>query len=82
MSGFVLEYRDNSFRVNKGVRPPDVNNSGHSPSKTPLSFSATRTHSGTEEKWILQNSSVTEHRISIGTSFDVRKTSKYTMEGL
>ena len=39
VSGFVSESRDNSFRVNKGVRLPDINNFGHYPSKTPLSFS-------------------------------------------
>ena len=53
VSGFVSESRNNSFRVNKGVTPSDINNFGHSPSKTPLSFSPTTTNSGTEEKWLL-----------------------------
>ena len=56
------------FRVNKSVRPPDINNFGHSPSKTPLSFSPATANSGTEEKWLLRKSSVTEQRISIGAS--------------
>ena len=43
-----------------------MNNFGHSPSKTPLPFSPTTTDSGTEEKWFLRKSSVTEQRISIG----------------
>ena len=64
---------DNSFRVNKGVRPPDINNFGHSPSKTPLSFSPTTTNSGTEEKWLLRKSSVTEQRISTGASLSGEK---------
>ena len=68
MSEFVLESRDNSVRVNKGVRPPDVNSFGHSPSRTPLSFSPITTNSGTEEKWLLRKSSVTEQRISIEAS--------------
>ena len=48
VSGFVSESKDNSFRVNKGVRPPDINSFGHSPSKAPLSFSPATTNSGTE----------------------------------
>ena len=68
MSGFVLESRDNSVRVNKGVRSPDISSFGHSPSKTTLSFSPITTNSGTEEKWLLRKSSVTEQRISIGAS--------------
>ena len=40
MSGYVSQSRDNSFRVNKGVMLPDINNFGHSPSKTPLPFCA------------------------------------------
>ena len=60
VSGYVSEPRDNSFRVNKGVRSHDINNFGHSPSKTPLSFSPTATNSDTEEKWLLQKSNATE----------------------
>ena len=60
VSGYVSEPRNNRFRVNKGVRSHDINNFGHSPSKTPLSFSPTATNSGTEEKWLLQKSNVTE----------------------
>ena len=48
--GYVSESRDSRFRVNKGVRSPDINNFGHSFSKTPLSFSPTVANSGTEEK--------------------------------
>ena len=68
VSGFVSESRDNSFRVNKGVRPSDINDFGHSPIKTPLSFSPATTNSGTKEKWLLRKSSVTEQRTSIGAS--------------
>ena len=68
MSGSASESRDNSFRVNKGVKSPDINNFGHSLSETLLSFSPTTTNSGTEEKCISQNLSVTEQRILIGAS--------------
>ena len=64
MSGYVLESRNNSFRVIKGV----INIFGHSPNKNSLSFSPTAANSGTEEKWLLRKSSVTEQRISIGAS--------------
>ena len=64
MSGYVLESRNNSFRVIKGV----INIFGHSPNKNSLSFSPTATNSGTEEKWLLRKSNVTEQRISIGAS--------------
>ena len=68
VSGYLSECRNNSFRVNKGVRSTEINNFGHSPSRTPLSFSPAATNSGTEEKWLLQKSSVAEQRISIGAS--------------
>ena len=68
VSGYVSESRDNSFRVNIGVGSPNINNFGHSPSKTPLSLSPTATNSDTEEKWLLVKSSDTEQRILIGAS--------------
>ena len=68
MSRCVSEFRNNSFRVNEGFKSPDINNFGHSPRKNPLSFSPTATDSGPEEKWLLQKSSNTEQRISIGAS--------------
>ena len=68
MSGSASESRDISFRVNKGVRSPDINNFGHSPSKTLLSFSPTAANSGTDEKCLLRKSNVTEQRISSGAS--------------
>ena len=49
VSGYISESRDNRFRVNKGVKSPEINNFGHSPSKTPLSFSLAATSSGTEK---------------------------------
>ena len=73
MSRLASESRDNSFRVNKGIRSPDINNFGHSPSKTPLPFSPTTTNPGTEEKWLLRKSSVTEQRISIEASLVGKK---------
>ena len=68
MSGSASESRDISFRVNRGVRSPEINNFGHSPSKTLLSFSPTAANSGTDEKCLLRKSRVTEKRISSGAS--------------
>ena len=68
VSGSASKSRNISFRVNKGARSPHINNFGHSTGKTPLLFSPTATNSGTEEKWFLQKSSVTEQRSLIGAS--------------
>ena len=38
VSGFVLESRGNSFGVNKGIRPPDINSFVHSPAKLHCHF--------------------------------------------
>ena len=65
MSRSVSESKDNGFRVNKSVRSSDINNS--------LSFSPTATNLGTEEKWLLQESSVTEQRILTGASLVGKK---------
>ena len=57
--------------VNKSDWSPDINNFGHSTSKTSMSLFPTATTSGAEEKWLLGNSSVTEQRISIGASLNL-----------
>ena len=80
VSGFASESRDNSFRVNKGVRPPDIDSFGHSPSKTPLSFSPTTTNSGTEEKWLLRSQVLLNKEPRLELLYGM-KTSKYTIEG-
>ena len=59
VSGSVSESTD-SFKVDKGVTSPDINNFSHSSSKTPLSFSPTATNLGTEEKCLLRKFIVTE----------------------
>ena len=50
----------NSFKKNKVVKSPDIQNFGHSPGKSTLLFSPIVASSGTEEKCLFQKSSVTE----------------------
>ena len=52
-SGPISESTNNSFKVNKGIRLPDIYNFGYSPSKNPLPFSPVSANSSTKEKWSL-----------------------------